>query len=183
MDQSWREIGPDHATDEAGKIEQHVRIVCVATLLSTVMFAGLGWWMVKTQGFEGPLVDAGPPLFWGLAGVGIALLVLAHVVERWMIGGPPAPSGEPTSGEPMDERQGLSRLERYRKAKVLGSGLREAVAGLGFVVGFLAADLRWTYALTALAALAVLSAWPRASELAARPGDAPPSASGSVEPR
>lgn len=130
-----------------------LQVLAGALAASVVIYAGIAWFFTSeavAAGFE----PAGlpEPLPWVFAGLGLALLLVAPLVEaRIKAGG---------AGAHPDRA-----LATFRTGTIVGFALREAAALFGLVIAITTGRPLWCYALAAAALLAMAGAWPSQSRL------------------
>lgn len=130
-----------------------LKILAGALAASVVIYAGIAWFLTSEAaavGFEPVGLPA--PFPWVLAGLGVALLLAAPLVEsRIRAAG---------SGKAPDRA-----IAAFRTATLVGFALREAAAVSGLVIAVTTGEPLWCYALSAAAIVAMASAWPSQTRL------------------
>jgi len=148
-------------------VESAVRsttLVCAAIVVSVPIYVAVAWVLASTGSSASVGGELPGILFWVLAVVAVAQLLIAQVVWGVMVR---SASRKPAAVE---------RLAAYRTATVVAFALRESTALIGLVLTLLGGDQRWCLGLSALAVVAMLLSWPRRADmvrLAADPATLP----------
>jgi type IV secretory pathway TrbD component len=162
MDERKRHREARRSPPRGGALGQ-LQLLTGALAAAVAMYALLAWLLTSGSVIEPVRVAELPPPWPGvLVSLGALLLVAAPLLERRLARPAAAPADAPRDAV----------LARYRSAKVVGFGLREAAAALGLVLAVVTGQARWAYALCAAALVLMALAWPRAADLAADSGRA-----------
>lgn len=144
-----------YSTYTMADIEQTRRIIpiiCAAILMSLVTYVGMTWFLARQGTFartgDGTLPAVVIPM---LIAIGVSMLVVAEVSFRSLL-------SRIRGLESVDER-----MARLRVAIIVAFAFRESTALVGLVSFFVTGDPRVSYAMCALAALAMIAGWPRES--------------------
>ena len=143
--------------DRVSEALRFLNVVCVGMIFSVVLYAFVAWFVTSGSGaIVGPQVPSG--LAWMGALVAVALLVAAPIVQRRAREGTAVQSADPA------ERQ-ASALEAYRLGTLLAFLLRDGAAIVGLMLTIVTGEPAWTWALGAVAVVAMISGWPRREDL------------------
>ncbi len=126
-------------------------IVCGAFAAATLVYAGVGWFLVKSGGVDFPRLAKPGGLALILATTAVLLLLAAPLAQRLF-------------AQDRNARQSnmpAVPFETYRQATMVAFALREGAALLGLLITLLMRDVRWVLALGAVAVLAMLLGWPK----------------------
>jgi hypothetical protein len=149
------EATPPALVDDAARV---TTVICAAIVLAVPVYVAVAW-MVVGQGVGASGGGLPSVLVWALASVGITLLAVAEAVWAAM---KRSAAGRPTPAD---------RLASYRTAAIVSFAMRESAAIIGLVIALLTGDLRWSFALSAAAVLAMLLGFPRRADMARLAGD------------
>jgi len=125
-----------------------IRVIAGALAASVAVYGVIAW--VVTGGATesaGEAIGLALPIVAVLVGMAIMDLLVAPLIERWLVGG--------AVGQPLERV-----LAEYRKAKIIGFAFREAAAVLGLMVALFTGDPAWCYGLSAATLVAMALAWP-----------------------
>lgn len=136
---------PSRAADAARSAAfLQLQVIAGALAASVLVYAGFAWFITGEAvgaGYSPPgLAKPWPTI---LAGVGVALLFAAPVVERAI--------------------RSRGAADAYRTALIAGFALREAAAVLGLAVALTTGEVFWCWLLAAAALIGMAAAWPRRS--------------------
>jgi F0F1-type ATP synthase membrane subunit c/vacuolar-type H+-ATPase subunit K len=153
-------------TSDHHSIDQFLRtttLICLAILAAVPIYCVVAY-LAMSQSPDGFVSDVPQALAWILAAIAVAQIPIAAAVSG---------SLKKSAGA---KASATERLAGWRTATVVVFALRESTAVIGLVITFLTGDLRWCFGLGALAVIAMLTGWPRRSEverMSADPATAP----------
>ena len=136
------------------KIDRQIKtlqVLCIAFASSLLIYAGLAWALVEMAGFQA-LVQLDSTITATLAVAALGLLPAAEVTGRTL------------RNKAATAHQGADpdvALQAYSQAVIIGFAMREACGVTGLVLSLLTGDWLWAAALSFLALVAMLVAWPR----------------------
>ena len=137
--------------DVAAHLRQ-LSLICLAIPSGVVIFAGVVWYLLSSGSFEPPMAQDGASIGNLLNLIALSTLIVAHFLPVLMKApGPGASRGDV--------------LAWHRTATIVAFAVREAAAFMALVGGMLTGELGWAFAVAGLAIVAMIGAWPRASQL------------------
>lgn len=143
---------------DVGQIEMYVErghrvltVICGGLLLSLLVYAGVAWLLLEQLGWEPPGAPMPGLLVPLLAAVAVGLTLAAAPLGRW--------AGEAAARHRGAEDPG-GPVGAYVQQTLVAFALRESTGVVGLIASLLSGELVWCWALTALAMVAMLQAWP-----------------------
>lgn len=140
------------------RIELHLRQVqlVVGAVAASSALLGLVVFLLATNGQLRPLSPDAEKIQLVFAPLAVALLGVAPAMKRAIF------KRAEAAGFAGDAERWLTA---HRTAVIVAAALREGAAILGLLMSLLGGQPRWSYIFSALAVIALLVDWPKASEL------------------
>ncbi len=127
-----------------------LHIICAAFVVATLLYGGVGWFVVTSSSVELPSAAKPGGLALVMATAAILLLLAAPLAQRLL-------------AQDREARPGIMPsvpFETYRQAVIVAFAVREGAAIFGLVITLLLRDIRWVLGLGAVAVLTMLLGWP-----------------------
>jgi hypothetical protein len=137
----------------SGRIRQ-LRIVWFALMMSIAAFAGVVWFLLRSNGLELGQTLSRDALTYG-AIVTVLILPLAQIVRRKVQAVPPQATADEVT-------------RRWQAGWIVGQALREVVGILGLTLALLAGSITWVWAFAAASLGSMLFSPPWEHELRSR---------------
>ena len=140
--------------DELSERIRQLRIVWFALMMSVAAFAGVVWFLLRSDGLElGHTLSRGALTYGAI--VTVMILPLAQIVRRKVQAVPPRATAEEVT-------------RRWRAGWIVGQALREVVGILGLTLALLAGSITWVWAFAAASLVSMLLSPPWEHELRTR---------------
>ena len=131
-----------------------MQFITIAFVASVII---LGWvaWIYVEQAAGDVTKSIDPNMAYLFVGIGVAMLFLAPVVARIVL-----KASLPNDKSGSIEVNPTKVVNLYFQSVILGHAIRESCAILGFVATFTSMNVTWSTLTSALAAIAIILAWP-----------------------